>query len=467
MKKNLLFLVIISALLLFLPALGNFFSGDDWFHLNISRITHWSEFLNFFSFFPTSQSAAFYRPIPTQVFFFVFHSLFGLNSWPYYLFVLAIFGLSLYLVYLLAKKISGSEKLALLTLFFYAFSVTNFTRVYFLSAFQEIVMVVFVLLACLFYLKDESIKNTLFSVLFFILALGSKETAVVLPLILLLISWWEKKINFRRLLPFGLILGLYLFFRFFHFGGVVGESYLWDFSPKRALNTLFWYTLWSFGAPELLVDYVSSGFRILPRFYTDFPIWSWTILISVLLTLGSFLWLMFKKIKKIDKLLVFGGAIFLLGLSPVLFLPWHKFTLELTLPMVGFSLLLAKISLPKAKRYPVFVYFFLWLNLSMNFFTYKTHYSVNRSKIAREVYRYFQTTYPQFPKEQAFWFVNDEEVAIKEWGRSKQIAQVTADANLFEVLYNDRKIDIYFQDKEGKIPAGKKVIPIKSGMFLR
>jgi len=123
--------------------------------------------------------------------------------------------------------------------------------------------------------------------------------------------------------------------------------------------------------------------------------------------------------------------------------------------------------LPKAKRYPVFVYFFLWLNLSMNFFTYKTHYSVNRSKIAREVYRYFQTTYPQFPKEQAFWFVNDEEVAIKEWGRSKQIAQVTADANLFEVLYNDRKIDIYFQDKEGKIPAGKKVIPIKSGMFLR
>jgi len=199
--------------------------------------------------------------------------LFDLNSLPYYLFVLAVFGCSLYLIYLLAQKVLKNKTQAILALFFYSISVTNFTKIYFLSAFQEIAMAVFILLSILSYLKKPSTKNTLISLLFFILALASKETAVVLPFILLVLDWSRGKTNIKRILPFVIILLPYLCFRFSYFGSVEGESYIWDFSPKRAANTLFWYTLWSFGAPELLVDYVSSGFRILPRFYTDFPFW--------------------------------------------------------------------------------------------------------------------------------------------------------------------------------------------------
>jgi hypothetical protein len=459
--------IIFLSLVLFSPALTNFFSGDDWFHLNISRITNFQQFLNFFSFSLTPQSAAFYRPIPTQVFFFVFHSLFGLNPLPYYLFILGVFGFSLYLVYLLAKKISGSEKLALLTLFFYGFSVTNFTRVYFLSAFQEIAMVVFVLLACLFYLKNESLKNTLYSVLFFVLALGSKETAVVLPLILLLISWWKKRINFWRLLPFGLILGFYLFFRFFHFGGVVGESYLWDFSAKRALNTLSWYTLWSFGAPELLVDYVSSGFRILPRFFTDFPVWSYIILGAGVVTLTSFLLILIQRLRKIDKQSFLAVGWFVLALSPVLFLPWHKFTLELALPLVGFSLFLAQLSLKRSKRTNFFIGSFFLLNLLMNVLTYQTHYSVNRSKIAKKIYNYLNINYPNYPSGQYFEFINDTDTSIETWGSSKQIAHLASESNMLRAIFDNKLLNVYYEDYPGERPPKEKRIPLSSKMFLK
>ncbi len=461
-------IIIAFSLFLFSPALTNFFSGDDWFHLNISQISSFKEFLNFFSFSPTPQSAAFYRPLSTQVFFFAFRSLFDLNSLPYFLFVLAVFGFSLYLVYLLAQKVLKNKTQAILALFFYSISVTNFTKIYFLSAFQEIVMVVFILLSILSYLKKPSTKNTLISLLFFILALASKETAVVLPFILLILDWSRGRINSKRILPFIIILLPYLYFRFSYFGTAVGESYIWDFSPKRAINTLFWYTLWSFGAPELLVDYVSSGFRILPRLYTDFPFWSSAILLTIALTLLSFLIVFIKNIKVIDKKFLFAFGVFALGLLPVVFLPWHKFTLELTFPMVGFSLMLARLSLGRVNKLPVIVFILLFftLNITTNILTYKNHYSVNRAKLARRIYSYFKSTYPEYPQGKYFEFINDTEAYPETWGSSKQIAHAASGSNLFKVLYKDKSIEVYYQDYEAERPKDKERISLSSGRFL-
>lgn len=467
-KKYLPLLIILFSLFLFSSALTNFFSGDDWFHLNISQIKNFKEFSNFFSFSPTPQSAAFYRPLSTQVFFFVFQSLFDLNSLPYYLFILFVFGCSLYLVYLLAQKVLKNKTQAILALFFYSVSVTNFTKIYFLSAFQEIAMVVFILLSILTYLKKPSTRNTLMALIFFILALASKETAVVLPFILLILDWSRGKVNIKRILPFIIILLPYLCFRFSYFGSVEGESYIWDFSPKRAVNTLFWYTLWSFGAPELLVDYVSSGFRILPRFYTDFPFWSSVILSTTSLTLLSFLIMFIKNIKAIDKKFLFALGVFGLGLLPVLFLPWHKFTLELTLPMVGFSMMLAKLSLERRNRLSVviFILLFFILNISTNILTYKTHYSVSRAKLARRIYTYFKSTYPEYPQGKYFEFINDTEAYPETWGSSKQIAHAASGSNLFKVLYKDKSIEVYYQDYEAERPKDKEEIKISSRMFL-
>jgi len=238
--------------------LGSFFSGDDWFHLRVSNVDSWQEFLNFFSFVSNPQSISFYRPLSTQVFFWVFYKLFGLNPVPYYLAVFATFGFSLRLVYRVALEIGKIgqigmireiEKFALLVVFFYGFSVTNFTKLYFLSTFQELLMVVFVLLAVLSYLN----RRILVSVVMFILALMSKETAVVLPFLLVLIEvirirqigriremerieeiWIN---NWKRWLPFWVVVLGYLYLRLLVFSVPDGDSYIWDFSVIKAANT--------------------------------------------------------------------------------------------------------------------------------------------------------------------------------------------------------------------------------------
>lgn len=125
---------------LFLPAINNFFLGDDWFHLKIIQISSAEEFLNFFNPIFNPQSTAFFRPIPNQLFFFTFYKLFGLWALPYYIFLLFIFASSIVLFYLFLRNFKLSQRAINIAIFFYATSHTHFTRLNFLSAGQEIML---------------------------------------------------------------------------------------------------------------------------------------------------------------------------------------------------------------------------------------------------------------------------------------------------------------------------------------
>ncbi len=470
-KKYLYFLPI----LIFLPSLFVFFSGDDWFHLRITQINSIGEFLNFFTFSHTAQSAAFWRPLPTQVFFYVFQSLFGLTVWPYHLFVLICFAYSLYLVYRLAQRELRTTSLALIAVIIYAFSVSNFTRLYFLSAFQEISLVIFSLL-CLLNFPISKIK----ALVFFVLALMSKETAVVIPLLLLLYNFKEIKKNLVSFLPIGGILLVYLYFRFVVFGSPEGDSYVWNFSPVKAANTLMWYVLWSFGAPELLVDYMGSGLRLVPKLFTDYAVW-WRVIIPLLLgTIGATALLFIQKIrelffKKGDGFPIRSGMtevfkyilFFLITILPVLFLPSHKFALELGLPLVGFSLAIAWL-MPKKLNILSFCFFtfFVFLNLSMNYLTYTRHYSMSRGEVSQSVYRFMREKYPTPPELQYFEFVNDADDNGEIWGQSKQISQALSSSDFFKVYYNNRDIKVYYQDMPEATPAGWTPVYLSTKQFL-
>jgi len=457
MKINKVILPLI--LILFTPSLFNFFSADDWFHLRLAQISSITEFLSFFSFSATAQSASFYRPLSTQVFFFIFHSLFGLNAFFYYLFGLLLFVLILLqlknLVLVLFPKISP-----ITTIVIYGFSVTNFTRLYFLSAYQELFMVLFAMLALNAHLRSQE-KKTL---LFFVLALLSKETAVVIPGLILLIDLYQGKLKLSRHLPLFLFTAIYLYLRLFHFGLAEGDTYIWDFSPKMALNTLMWYTLWSFGAPELLVDYIGGGLKPIPRFYTDYPFFSYFILFFLLVLLTSFAFLIFRSLKKNLRQYLFTGLFFVIPLLPVLFLPHHKFTLELGLPLVGFSLLFALVAdSAKGKWGTLLLGLFLILNLSMNYLTYTRHYSVNRSRLSRRLYDYLTTQYPQYPSDPLYF--TDPENAGRFQDYAKQLSLATSRADMFKVIYNDPNLVVYF-DGVNQPPEDQPVIKIKAQDFF-
>lgn len=462
--KTKLFVVILLSCLLFSPSLLNFFSSDDWFHLRISQIDSTGEFLNFFSFLPNSQSASFYRPLSTQVFFFGFQKIFGLNPIPYHVFVLLIFAFSLYLVYLFTRQLVRKDTMALFATLIYGISVTNFTRLYFLSAFQEIVMVVFVLLALISYLRP---KTPLFiPVIFFIFSLLSKETAIVLPLLIIMVDWYEKRLNIKRILPFILISLAYLLLRLLVFQTVVGDSYIWDFSPFRALNTLFWYSLWLLGAPEFLVDYIGSGLRPIPTYLTNFGIWAYLIPVLIAVTALPLLFLLIKQLTAKTRSLVFVGLFILISLLPVLFLPWHKFTLELSLPLVGFAIL-TTIAVGKfSKSAKAFLWAFIVLNLSMNYLTYVHHYSVNRAHISRAVYSYFQSHHPQAPTVGVIMFINDTVAINKNWGSSRQISNAISGSELFRVLYRDPYYQVFYEDHDPSLPPSVPIIQISTKMFI-
>lgn len=457
MKVNKVIIPLI--LILFAPSLFNFFSADDWFHLRLAQISSITEFLNFFSFSATSQSASFYRPLSTQAFFFVFQSLFGLNAYFYYLFGLLLLAFILLqlknLVSLLFPKISPVA-----TLVVYGFSVTNFTRLYFLSAYQELFLSVFALLALNAHLRSQTKKV----LLFFILALLSKETAVVIPGLILLIDLYQGKLKLKKYLPIFLLTAVYLYFRLFHFGLAEGDTYIWDFSPKMALNTLMWYTLWSFGAPELLVDYIGGGLRPIPRFYTDYPFFSYFILFFLLVLLMSFAFLIFRSLKKNLRQYLFTSLFFVVPLLPVLFLPHHKFTLELGLPLVGFSLLFALVANSvKGKWGTLLLGLFLILNLSMNYLTYTRHYSVNRSRLSHRLYDYLTTQYPQYPSNPLYF--TDPENAGRFEDFAKQLSLATSRADMFKVIYNDPNLVVYF-DGVNQPPEDQPVIKIKAQDFF-
>jgi len=464
-KYKSLIIAITLSVLAYLPSLFTFFSGDDWFHLRISQINSFSQFLNFFSFSHTAQSASFYRPLPEQVFFFVFNRLFGLNALPYHIFVLFCFILSLYLLYKLAKKLNFSHTQANLTVLVYGIAVANFPRIYFLSAFQDVLLPLFVIASLILFLDKKYLR----SIFFFVLSLLSKETAVVVPFLLLGLIFLTRKNKIKNTLPYFLITLLYLFLRFKYFGGAAGDSYIYDFSLKKALNTLFWYIVWTFGAPENLVDYVGSGLKIVPKFFTDFPIWSTVMLAE----LGSlFVFLVFSlttlknKISQNWRLIIFCLFFFLVSLGPVIFMPWHKFAHALSLPMVGSSLLLGFLLADRKLVLKIFLAIYLVTNLSMNLFLYSRHYSVNRSRISEKVYQYFSQNYPQAPVNSYFVFTDDPASPHQGKDQSKELSLALSQSDFFQVFYHNRDFGVYYEDLGlDSTPSG---IPIHvdSGQFL-
>lgn len=464
------YLILSLSIILFSPSLFNFFSSDDWFHLRIAQINNFWEFLNFFSFHLNNQSAAFYRPISTQFFFFIFQTLFGLNSLIYHVFVLTIFGVSLILVYKISEIFFKKNFQKFFFLSIYSFSATNFTRLYFLSAFQEILMLVFVLISILFYLKPNNLKNSLVSIIFFVLALGSKETAVILPFCLIMIDFCFKRINYRKVAPFIVIAIVYLILRIFVFGLVKGDSYIFDLSLRKVVNTLMWYSLWSLGTPELLVDYISSGFKIVPRFFEIFPFWSKLMLGALGINLLILFTNIILNIKKFsgNRSLYVGIVLFLVSLSPVLFFPWHKFTLELTLPMVWVSLMLTIIFTSSGKYWisKIFLGGFLTLNILTIVFTYQTNPVVTRAKISENIHLFFKQNYPQPIRGRYFEFTNNTK-SSSIWGESKQISQSLSGSEFFKVFYKDRNFQVYYQDLDRFLPEESKMIKLGSLQYIR
>lgn len=454
LNKKLLFVFLLS-FILFLPSLFTFYTHDDFFHLKISKANSLGEFFNFFNFIQGPEGQGLYRPLTTQVFYFLGNSVFNLNPLALHIISFATFFLVIYLVYKLVNMIVKNNSIAFFAAFLYATSATHYGHLYFLGTYQELGLAVFCLLAVVLFIKfvsEGNLKYYFLSVIAYILALLSKETAIIIPGILVLVygllkSRKEKILPVKKfalaLSSFVIILLAYLYFHFFLYGLAQGESYIWDFSPRFA-NTLFWYGLWSFNLPEMLVDFIGPGLRVNPNLFRFWfkeiiPI---LLLFGAVITSISYLAMKVrKKLKKKDfQVIIFSLAWFVLTLIPVLFLPLHKFTYYLTLPLIGVVIGISYL-IEKAKATNSFKLAFasIWVVLSFATLqlTAKTHWISQGSKVARNAYVYF-TQYEKAERGKKYIeFYDTSEDKELPWSPSELVKVVLSQNNFFEVFFED------------------------------
>lgn len=442
-RAKLLILIILGTVLLYLPSVLTFFTHDDFFNLKISDVNSIFGFINFFNIFqPSPQHFGLYRPLTTQSFFFLGRSLLALNPIPLHLISLIFLCLNIFLCHELIKKLSKNNIESLIGAAIYGFSATHFGQVYFLSAFQELGLTFFCFLSILFFinfLDDKKLGTYILSFIFFSLALMSKETAVVLPFLITLTLIYFRS-SFQTIVkwmwPYLILLFSYLYLHIFSYGLAVGDSYIWQISPK-ILNTLLWYLLWSLNIPEMLVDYIGPGIHVnlnLFRFYSSLII---PIMIVFIFEGGLFLYSLFKLKSQDIRFLVFGFIWFIISLLPLLFLPWHKFTYELGIPLLGVAMLAARVLSGIKKRIIIISFLTVWVTLSTltNIITYQTSWITQGAKTSKAVDTFVRQNNIM---NQTIYFYDTKLDQDLPWSPSKQLQTILSDQNYFDVFYSGK-----------------------------
>lgn len=248
----LLFLV---SLALYLPTLRNDFITDDKMQILLNPIV--TEPGNLSQAFTgdvwafahsadavKGTSSNYYRPLQLIVYSLEF-KLFGQRPWLWHLVNVLLNAAVVCLVYLVLAALSNPS-LALLSAFWFALHPMHTEAVAWIAALPELQCAIFLLLALLFYHRARTggpaYGLALLSLLSFLAALFTKETALLFPLILLAYEYFLRQAGLRRprpwLIPalFSLFpVVLYLIMRISALGGFApnpqvgrGDLRLWD-----------------------------------------------------------------------------------------------------------------------------------------------------------------------------------------------------------------------------------------------
>jgi hypothetical protein len=463
---------LVIAFFMFLPSFSAFYTNDDFFQLKISQPQNISQFINFFNLKNPGNGYNWYRPLSTQVTYFLNRMIFGLNPLPLRIFVFLLFVLLVFMVYELVKVLTFSGEIAALAAFFYAISVSHFGQLYYFGN-QEIISAFFYLASVLLmfqYLQHASRIKYILCAFAFLAALASKEIAVTLPFMYVFLYFFIRlrdkitrpdRVKIISLVPFFVILAGYAYFRFFHYGFPAGDSYIFDFSP-RLFNTLSWYGLWSLGIPEMLVDFVGPGMRINPnlfRYWSQETVSVTLVFLALAVQLG---YLLFKALKRKPRqsaqYLLFSLVWFVFTLGPVLLLPWHKFSFYLTLPLVGAAAIIAVIiknsGTGRTARLTLAGTFLLLSVLTLKL-TVSTNWITRGLVAAKTTDEYLQKTYPRTGQLQTLVFYDNPEDKQLPWSPAGVLKNVLSDNNYFQVFWPGRLKAIYLTEKPDKIEAGR------------
>ena len=183
-----LIVVLLSVALLYRQTPTHFFYFDDFDFLSLpppASIQDWVAPLNPFQ----SNILGWYRPIPTFYYFVILRALFGLDPALFMVTTLLTLLVNVLLVFLVVERVTKQSVIALMAAHFYGVNYIHFETLSWAAGFQEQSLALFALTTLATYLvwtQREPYNShrswvRLASVLAYLLALASKETAIILP----------------------------------------------------------------------------------------------------------------------------------------------------------------------------------------------------------------------------------------------------------------------------------------------
>lgn len=451
-KKIFFAFIVLLSIVIYFPLLNSFFFQDDFFHFKMAEAQSLADFVNFFSF-KNNFDYSFYRPLSTQVFLFVTKTLFGYEPFFFHLIGFVFFILNTFLVFKISERVIKDSRISILAAFLYAINPSNLASLSYISVFEEISMAFFLLLAFFYYLKNSKV-----AIIFFILSLLCRENALVLPAILTVYEFILGKKQFKKIIPFGIVLVGYILLRV---GVGIPDTSVYQLvlTPKKFLNSYFWYFIWGMGWPEMFVDYIGPGFKINQNLFLWYN--PRVILIFITSAVSSLLFgvgIIKSKTTEL-KITIFLLSIFAIGLLPVIFWPWHKFIYYLTVPVIGLltAYLYSLSKLSKLLLSVGLVTMTATCLLSQNLMR-ETYWAVNRAKISRNLVEKLKENYPTLPKGASLYFTNDPGYPeIPGFGNSStQASYVLSGVNGPQVIYHDYSLKVFYEDF-GVIPQGENV----------
>jgi tetratricopeptide (TPR) repeat protein len=323
---------------------GKFLWDDDCLVKGNIHLRGWSNLPRIFSEDMGTGGGAryhFYRPL--LIFsYLVDYSLWKLNVVGYHLTNTLLHILAVLAIYWLVNLLYEDRLLSLLASMFFVVHPVHTEVVSYISGRADILVLLFMLLSFIFYLKSSrsKIRGTyILMVLSCICAFLSKESTVTLPLLLLLYHFtFRKKIRLTRFLPIVAITGLYILLK----ASLSGSS----LAPVSSLASLFRRIPGFFVAFTNYLRLMLVPFNLHMEYGNKlFRLTESRAMLGAAILLSLVVYL-FKE-RKNRGLIFFSASWFFLTLLPVsntLFpLTFYMAERWLYLPSIGFFLILAKL----------------------------------------------------------------------------------------------------------------------------
>ena len=423
------------------------FFQDDFYTLvqsqahNINNILRW--------LIPGNE--IYYRPISMRIYFWLMNAIFGLNPFAYHVFALILHLLNSLLVVKIATKLSH-RSIGWITGFLYATSSIHFIPMMWIAEIGLTMGITMYLLATYAYLSHRHSWATLL----FILGLFVHEYLITLPIIFLLLDWYQ----FHRLkLRWSLmtIATLYLVLRVIIFPVTATGSYSLTLG-KSTFWAAFWYGIWSLNIPENIKDQLQPGFKLNQTFLYDFLPLSLTSVITLIIIiilfaaipLAVYIQTPVAKRRMINRHIVFCIGWIMITLSIPLVTPLHLYPMYASLALFGIGYGIAHQIYFAYKRPQIIAILVVsgWVITAWQStrFMEKIHWTAQEAIRVEQTYQKLTAAYGQFPRYSTI--------------------VINQDYQIQQALYDELGLKVLFQDPTLKTHYGPLNDTIEPNTYL-